>query len=486
MINGSKVLDHPIRWAMVGGGKGSQIGYIHRSAALRDNNFQLVAGAFDINPERGMAFAAELGIDPDRCYPDYKTMFEKEAQREDGIEAVSIATPNSVHYEVCKAALEAGIHVVCEKPLCFSTEEGEELVALAKKKNLVVGVTYGYSGHQMIQQARQMIKNGDLGDIRVINMSFAFGGYNYKIEETNAAAKWRFDPKKAGPSFAMADVGTHCLYIIEAMIPDMKIDKVLCSKDAFVEGRELEDNAFTLMRLNGSEHVQEGAKVYCWSSSINCGARHGHVIRVVGSKASIEREIQRCCGIQEACSQTSQAAVAQGSILYFFHVGQFETALVKQLFYFIVNTKAKQIVIDCTANQKFCGHIICMACFSVQLLAFLPRSGDLCHNCFGKSMMNILCIGLVEILAAVTLQVYFHLFHQFGTIHSVYHLSLYSRQRGFCLRGFGSGSAALLHLTYAIHPLYAPYVDMIIAYHFDVFNKKIIKPCNFLVHMYCL
>ena len=293
MINGSKVLDHPIRWAMVGGGKGSQIGYIHRSAALRDNNFQLVAGAFDINPERGMAFAAELGIDPDRCYPDYKTMFEKEAQREDGIEAVSIATPNSVHYEVCKAALEAGIHVVCEKPLCFSTEEGEELVALAKKKHLVVGVTYGYSGHQMIQQARQMIKNGDLGDIRVINMSFAFGGYNYKIEETNAAAKWRFDPKKAGPSFAMADVGTHCLYIIEAMIPDMKIDKVLCSKDAFVEGRELEDNAFTLMRLNASNHVQEGAKVYCWSSSINCGARHGHVIRVVGSKASIEWDDER-------------------------------------------------------------------------------------------------------------------------------------------------------------------------------------------------
>ena len=293
MINGSKVLDHPIRWAMVGGGKGSQIGYIHRSAALRDNNFQLVAGAFDINPERGMAFAAELGIDPDRCYPDYKTMFEKEAQREDGIEAVSIATPNSVHYEVCKAALEAGIHVVCEKPLCFSTEEGEELVALAKKKNLVVGVTYGYSGHQMIQQARQMIKNGDLGDIRVINMSFAFGGYNFKIEDKVPSAKWRFDPKKAGPSFAMADVGTHCLYIIEAMIPDMKIDKVLCSKDAFVEGRELEDNAFTLMRLNGSEHVQEGAKVYCWSSSINCGARHGHVIRVVGSKASIEWDDER-------------------------------------------------------------------------------------------------------------------------------------------------------------------------------------------------
>ncbi|WP_394273565.1 Gfo/Idh/MocA family protein [Butyricicoccus sp.] len=293
MINGSKVLDHPIRWAMVGGGKGSQIGYIHRSAALRDNNFQLVAGAFDINPERGMAFAAELGVAADRCYPDYKTMFEEEAKREDGIEAVSIATPNGMHYTVCKAALEAGLHVVCEKPLCFTYEEAEELVALAKEKNRVVGVTYGFSGHQMIQQARQMIKNGDLGDIRVINMSFAFGGYNYKIEETNPAAKWRFDPTKAGPSFALGDVGTHPLFIIEAMIPDMKIDNLMCTKDSFVEGRELEDNAFVIMKLKGSESVQEGAKVYCWASSINCGARHDHKIRVVGSKASIEWDDER-------------------------------------------------------------------------------------------------------------------------------------------------------------------------------------------------
>ena len=169
MIDGSKMIDHPIRWAMVGGGKGSQIGYIHRSSALRDSSFQLVAGAFDINPERGMQFAAELGVAPDRCYPDYKTMFEKESQRPDGIEAVSIATPNGLHYAVCKAALEAGLHVVCEKPLCFTSAEAEELVALAKAKNRVVGVTYGYSGHQMIQQARQMIKHGDLGEIRVIN-----------------------------------------------------------------------------------------------------------------------------------------------------------------------------------------------------------------------------------------------------------------------------------------------------------------------------
>ena len=293
MINGSKGLDHPIRWAMVGGGKGSQIGYIHRSAALRDNSFQLVAGAFDIDPARGMEFAAELGVAPDRCYPDYKAMFEAEAKRSDGIEAVSIATPNGMHYAVCKAALEAGLHVVCEKPLCFTSKEAEELVALAKEKNRVVGVTYGYSGHQMIQQARQMIRHGDLGEIRVINMSFAFGGYNYRIEDTNPAAKWRFDPAKAGPSFALGDVGTHPLYILEAMIPDLKIDNLMCTKQSFVEGRQLEDNAFVIMNLAGSESVQAGAQIYCWASSINCGARHYHRIRIVGSKASIEWDDER-------------------------------------------------------------------------------------------------------------------------------------------------------------------------------------------------
>lgn len=288
MYYGEKRVKNPIRWGMVGGGRGSQIGYIHRSAALRDFNFQLVAGAFDIDPARGRDFGEQLHVAADRCYPDYKTMFVEEAKRPDGVQAVSIATPNGMHYEVCKAALEAGLHVVCEKPLCFTSEQADELVKLAEEKHRVVGVTYGYSGHQLIQQARQMIKNGDLGEIRVINMSFAFGGYNFKIEDKVPSAKWRFDPSKAGPSFALGDVGTHPLFIIEAMIPDMKIDNLMCTKRSFVEGRELEDNAFVIMNLKGSESVQAGAQVYCWASSINSGARHYHKIRVVGSKASLE------------------------------------------------------------------------------------------------------------------------------------------------------------------------------------------------------
>ena len=296
MYYGEKRVENPIRWGMVGGGRGSQIGYIHRSAALRDFNFELVAGAFDIDPERGKDFGKQLHVDPDRCYPDYKTMFAEEAKRPDGVQAVSIATPNGMHYEVCKAALEAGLHVVCEKPLCFTSEQADELVKLAEEKHRVVGVTYGYSGHQLIQQARQMIKNGDLGEIRVINMSFAFGGYNFKIElvcidwPSYATAKWRFDPSKAGPSFALGDVGTHPLFIIEAMIPDMKIDNLMCTKRSFVEGRELEDNAFVIMNLKGSENVQAGAQVYCWASSINSGY---HKIRVVGSKASLEWDDER-------------------------------------------------------------------------------------------------------------------------------------------------------------------------------------------------
>ena len=140
MINGERVIENPIRWAMIGGGRGSQIGYIHRSSATRDRNFMLVAGAFDIDPERGKEFGVNIGVDAERCYPDYQTMFQEEAKREDGIQAVSIATPNGTHYEISRAALMAGLHVICEKPLCFEADQARELEDLAREKKLVFGV----------------------------------------------------------------------------------------------------------------------------------------------------------------------------------------------------------------------------------------------------------------------------------------------------------------------------------------------------------
>ncbi|SEH83368.1 Predicted dehydrogenase [Halobacillus karajensis] len=283
MINGEKSMDAPLRWAMVGGGRGSQIGYIHRSAALRDHNFQLAAGAFDINPERGKEFGINLYVDPDRCYPDYQTMFEEETKREDGIQVVSIATPNGTHYEICKTALQAGLHVICEKPLCFNMEQANELEKLAQEKNRIIGITYGYSGHQAIEQGRQLIANGDLGDIRIVNMQFAHGFHSQAVEKYNQSTKWRVDPKVAGPSYVLGDLGTHPLYLSEVMLPEMKIRKLLCTRQSFVKKRApLEDNAYTLMEYDN------GAVGTVWSSCVNAGSMHGQKIRIVGSKASIE------------------------------------------------------------------------------------------------------------------------------------------------------------------------------------------------------
>jgi predicted dehydrogenase len=283
MISGERMAASPIRWAMVGGGRGSQIGYIHRSAALRDSTFALVAGAFDLDPERGRAFGTALGVAPERCYPDYRAMFAAEAGRPDSIQAVSIATPNNTHFAITKAALEAGLHVVCEKPLCFAVAEAEELRDIATAQSKVVGVTYGYAGHQMIEQARQMIARGDLGEIRIVNMQFAHGFHSEAVEEANPATRWRVDPKFAGPSYVLGDIGTHPLYLAEVMLPQLKIKRLLCTRQSFVKSRApLEDNAFTLMEYDS------GAVGTVWSCAVNAGSMHGQKIRVIGSKASLE------------------------------------------------------------------------------------------------------------------------------------------------------------------------------------------------------
>jgi predicted dehydrogenase len=273
----------PIPWAMVGGGRGSQIGYVHRSAALRDRAFDLVAGVFDLDPQRGAAFGGELGLDPARCYPDYRAMFAAEAKRPDGIRAVSIATPNSTHFEIARAALEHGLHVICEKPLCFTVAEALELQTLAAQRGRIVGVTYGYAGHQLIEQARAMVAAGALGEIRLVNLQFAHGFHSEAVEATSPAARWRVDPRFAGPSYVLGDIGTHPLYISEVILPDLRIRRLLCARQSFVRSRApLEDNAVTLMEYD------TGAFGTVWSSAVNAGSMHGQKVRVVGSRASIE------------------------------------------------------------------------------------------------------------------------------------------------------------------------------------------------------
>src|SRR5699024_2347606 len=179
--------------------------------------------------------------------------------------------------------LNAGLHVVCEKPLCFTSDEAEELQALAQEKNRIVGVTYGYTGAQMIHQAKNMIANEDLGEIRIINMQFAHGFHSAEVEKEDAGTRWRVNPKTAGPSYVLGDVGTHALYLAKAMVPSLKIEKLMCSRQSFVKSRApLEDNAFVLMEFEG------GAVGNLWASCVNAGSMHQQKIRVIGSKASVE------------------------------------------------------------------------------------------------------------------------------------------------------------------------------------------------------
>ncbi len=285
MINGERHIPRPLRWAMIGGGRLSQVGYKHRTGALRDNTaYQLVASAFDIDAARGREFGVNLGIAPERCYDNYRQLLEEEAKRQDGVEVVSVATPNGTHYEITRAALEAGIHVICEKPLFFTTAEAREIKALAERKGLIVGVTYGFSGHPLLMQMRAMIAKGEIGDVRMVELQYTHGfSANDSADKFSDAQKWRVDPKIAGPTFVLGDISTHTYYISQLVLPEMRIKSLLCDRQSFIPSRApLEDNAMVLM------HYENGAVGRMWASSINAGSMDSQSIRVIGSRASLE------------------------------------------------------------------------------------------------------------------------------------------------------------------------------------------------------
>lgn len=284
MLNGEKLIQRPLRWGMIGGGRTGQVGYKHRTGALRDNTaYQLVCGAFDLDAERGRDFGQNLGVPSERLYDDYKALIAAEAQREDGVEVVSIATPNFTHFEITKACLEAGIHVICEKPLFFTVAECEEVAKLAQEKGLIVGVTYGFTGHPLVHQMAAMVKKGLLGEIRIVDMQYSHGFNAGDDTDAGEAVKWRTNPLTAGPTFVLGDIGTHLYYLSEVVMPELKIEKLLCDRKAFIPSRApLEDHATVLM------HYNNGARGRLWVSSVNAGNMGSQRYRFVGSKASIE------------------------------------------------------------------------------------------------------------------------------------------------------------------------------------------------------
>ncbi len=285
MFIGEKKIDRPFRWGIVGGGRTSGVGYKHRLGAMRDNtSFVLKAAAFDLDFARCVDFGKNLNMDEERLYPDYKTMFAEEAKREDGIEAVDIATPNFQHFEVCKAALEAGLHVICEKPLFFKVEEGEEIKKLAEEKGKIVCVTYGFSGFDLLSQMRSMVLNGDIGEVTMVDLRYAHGFACDPTGDKQAEGqKWRVDPAKSGPSFVLGDLSTHTFYMSELVCPQLKLKQLLCDRQSFIKSRApLEDNAYVLMRY------ENGAVGRMWASAVNAGDMSSQHIRIVGTKASLE------------------------------------------------------------------------------------------------------------------------------------------------------------------------------------------------------
>lgn len=282
MYNGEKLIARPLRWGMVGGGRTGQVGYKHRTGALRDGTYRLLAGAFDLDAERGRDFGTALGVAPDRCYASYQDLIAGEAGREDAVEVVSVATPNFTHYEITKALLQAGIHVICEKPLFFSVAECDEIAALAASKNLIVGVTYGFTGHPMVRQMAAMVAGGMLGDIRIVDLAYTHG-FNAG-DDTGApeAVKWRTNPATAGASFVLGDIGTHLYYLSELVLPHLRVERLLCDRKAFIPTRApLEDHATVLM------HYDNGARGRLWVSSVDAGNMGSQRYRFTGSQGSL-------------------------------------------------------------------------------------------------------------------------------------------------------------------------------------------------------
>ena len=269
-----------LNWGMIGGGEGSQIGPAHRIATAMDGLFTFRAGALDADPARGRDYAQRLGIAPDRAYGDWKEMLEGERNRPDRIDLVTVATPNSTHFEITKAFLEAGIAVLCEKPMTVTVEEAEEIAAAAKRTGTLCAVNYGYSGYPLVREMRAMIKRGDLGKIRLIRTEFAHGFHADAADADNPRVRWRYDPAQAGISAQFADCGIHALHLA-SFVAGQDAKELSASFASVLSSRTLEDDAWVSIRMDG------GALVRLWTSSVAVGRMHGFNIEVYGETGGL-------------------------------------------------------------------------------------------------------------------------------------------------------------------------------------------------------
>ncbi len=271
-----------IRLGMVGGGEGAFIGAVHRIAARLDDHYELIAGALSATPKKAQRSGRALGLADDRIYSDYAAMAQAEAARPDGIEVVAIVTPNHLHAPVATAFLKAGIHVICDKPVTTTSRDAKKLLALAKKTKRIFAVTHNYSGYPMVRHARQMVREGALGEIRVVQVEYPQDWLTEALEKTGQKqADWRTDPARSGAGGAIGDIGTHAHHLA-AYVTGLELDEVCADLSRFVKGRALDDNAQVMLRY------RNGARGLLWASQVAPGNENNLRLRVYGSKGGLD------------------------------------------------------------------------------------------------------------------------------------------------------------------------------------------------------
>jgi len=269
-----------IRYAMVGGGRGAFIGAVHRIAARMDDRFELVAGALSSNPENAKVSAADLHIAEDRAYTSYEEMIRAEKARPDGIQAVVIVTPNHMHFPVAKACLEAGLNVICDKPVTRTLEEALELQKIVVASSGYFALTHNYSAYPLVRYARELVGKGTLGAIRVVQVEYPQEWLTVAAAADNKQASWRTDPAKTGAG-CLGDIGTHAFQLAQ-FVAQQKVSAVCSDVMSCVEGRIVDDNVHVLLRFDG------GARGMLWASQVAPGCENGLRIRIYGEKAGIE------------------------------------------------------------------------------------------------------------------------------------------------------------------------------------------------------
>ena len=269
-----------LNWGMIGGGEGSQIGPAHRLGAGLDGLFTFAAGALDHRPDAGREYGTRLGLAADRSYGDWREMLEGEKGRPDRVDLVTVATPNATHFEITRAFLAEGFHVLCEKPMTMTVEQGEEIVRLAKETGCICAVNYGYTGYSLVRHMKAMVARGDLGRVRVVVAEFSHGHHADAADADNPRVRWRYDPAQAGVSAQFADCGIHAMHMA-SFVTGQEVTELSADIASCIESRVLEDDAMVNFRMTG------GTVGRLWTSSVAIGRQHGLTIQVFGEKGGL-------------------------------------------------------------------------------------------------------------------------------------------------------------------------------------------------------